>query len=321
MLASKAPVRPRSHGQVRERGSRRGAVAQHHGARVQILVGHDGDRHRLSRLSRAHGLVHQRLFGRQVVGVAVGEPRDRFVERPLDVGVREPGAEPHLGLDLQRLAEVFDRLLPLLEPTQRHDPQRHEGPRADRVLRQPGALRQIQRLVQEPHRGIELEAVIRLDGLAIEQRDLADRRAISVLRQRKRRHEQHRDQRCDQQRPGAITKGPHPSTVTPNAIPRTDLKFPRRDFVPLPRAPARIETHKHRAPLAGRAQRGYPVRMANVAEAIVDTLVAANVRRIYGVVGDSLNALTRPCADRRRSNGSASATKRSRRSRPAPTRS
>ena len=32
--------------------------------------------------------------------------------------------------------------------------------------------------------------------------------------------------------------------------------------------------------------------MANVAEAIVETLIAAKVRRIYGVVGDSLNALT-----------------------------
>jgi pyruvate dehydrogenase (quinone) len=32
--------------------------------------------------------------------------------------------------------------------------------------------------------------------------------------------------------------------------------------------------------------------MASVAETIVDTLIAAKVRRIYGVVGDSLNALT-----------------------------
>ena len=32
--------------------------------------------------------------------------------------------------------------------------------------------------------------------------------------------------------------------------------------------------------------------MARVAEVIVETLIAANVRRIYGVVGDSLNALT-----------------------------
>jgi len=32
--------------------------------------------------------------------------------------------------------------------------------------------------------------------------------------------------------------------------------------------------------------------MASVAQAIVDTLIAAKVRRIYGVVGDSLNALT-----------------------------
>src|SRR5450755_1781307 len=32
--------------------------------------------------------------------------------------------------------------------------------------------------------------------------------------------------------------------------------------------------------------------MASVAEVIVETLIAAGVRRIYGVVGDSLNALT-----------------------------
>ena len=32
--------------------------------------------------------------------------------------------------------------------------------------------------------------------------------------------------------------------------------------------------------------------MANVADRIVETLEAANVRRIYGLVGDSLNAIT-----------------------------
>ena len=32
--------------------------------------------------------------------------------------------------------------------------------------------------------------------------------------------------------------------------------------------------------------------MANVADRIVETLEAANVRRIYGLVGDSLNGIT-----------------------------
>src|ERR1700723_4282559 len=44
------------------------------------------------------------------------------------------------------------------------------------------------------------------------------------------------------------------------------------------------------APLFCDAQRRF--EMANVADRIVETLEAANVRRIYGLVGDSLNGIT-----------------------------
>ena len=60
--------------------------------------------------------------------------------------------------------------------------------------------------------------------------------------------------------------------------------------------------------------------MANVAQAIVETLIAAKVRRIYGLVGDSLNALTDALRHPNRSSGSACGTKRWRRSPPARTR-
>ena len=53
------------HRQVRERRRRRRPVAQHHRGRIQILVGHDEDRHRLFGLSHPHGFVNQRLLRRQ----------------------------------------------------------------------------------------------------------------------------------------------------------------------------------------------------------------------------------------------------------------
>ena len=57
-----------------------------------------------------------------------------------------------------------------------------------------------------------------------------------------------------------------------------------------------------------------------VADQFVETLAAAGVKRIYGVVGDSLNGLTDRCAGRARSSGSMSGMKRSPRSPPAPRR-
>ena len=60
--------------------------------------------------------------------------------------------------------------------------------------------------------------------------------------------------------------------------------------------------------------------MANVAEAIVETLIAAKVRRIYGLVGDSLNALTDALRRSEQIEWIGVRQKRPRRSRPARTR-
>ena len=57
-----------------------------------------------------------------------------------------------------------------------------------------------------------------------------------------------------------------------------------------------------------------------VAETIVETLHAAGVRRVYGVAGDSLNGFTDALRRRPRSDGCTCATRRRRRSPPAPRR-
>ena len=49
-------------------------------------------------------------------------------------------------------------------------------------MREAGALRDLERLVQDPHRRLELQMLVRVDRLAIEQSDLADRRAVSIFR-------------------------------------------------------------------------------------------------------------------------------------------
>ena len=107
---------------------------------------------------------------------------DRLVERRLDLRIGEPGAEPHLGLDLERLAEVLDRLVALLVSAEGHDPQRHVRARPDRMQREARPLGDLERLVEELHRRLELQVLVGVDGLAIEQSDLADRRAVSIFR-------------------------------------------------------------------------------------------------------------------------------------------
>lgn len=58
----------------------------------------------------------------------------------------------------------------------------------------------------------------------------------------------------------------------------------------------------------------------NVAELVTDILHATGVKRIYGVVGDSLNGITNHCAGAATSIGCMSATRRPRHLRPAPRR-
>ena len=57
-----------------------------------------------------------------------------------------------------------------------------------------------------------------------------------------------------------------------------------------------------------------------VADQFAEILAAAEVKRIYGIVGDSLNGLTDALRRRARSNGSMSGMKRSLLSRRAPRR-
>ena len=180
MAASKAPVGPFWSGRSVKRGGGRCSVAQHDRARPEILVGKDRDWHRPPDLSDVHRVVHERLLGRElVVGAEAG---DRFVERRLDLGIGEPGAEPHLGLDLERLVKVLDGLVALLEAAEGHDPQRHVRARPDRMQHEARPLRDLERLVEELHRRLELEMLVGVDGLAIEQSDLADRRAVAIFR-------------------------------------------------------------------------------------------------------------------------------------------
>jgi thiamine pyrophosphate-dependent acetolactate synthase large subunit-like protein len=57
-----------------------------------------------------------------------------------------------------------------------------------------------------------------------------------------------------------------------------------------------------------------------VADQFAETLAAAGVKRIYGIVGDSLNGLTDAIRRQARSNGCMCGTRRSRLSRPVPRR-
>ena len=57
-----------------------------------------------------------------------------------------------------------------------------------------------------------------------------------------------------------------------------------------------------------------------VADQFAETLAAAGVKRIYGIVGDSLNGITDALRRQGRSSGSMSGTRRSRLSRLAPRR-
>ena len=57
-----------------------------------------------------------------------------------------------------------------------------------------------------------------------------------------------------------------------------------------------------------------------VADQFAETLAAAGVKRIYGIVGDSLNGLTDSFGGRARSSGFMSGTRRSPPSRRAPKR-
>jgi len=60
--------------------------------------------------------------------------------------------------------------------------------------------------------------------------------------------------------------------------------------------------------------------MTTVADQLAEVLANAGVKRIYGIVGDSLNGLTDSIRRKARSNGSMCGTKRWQLSRPAPKR-
>ena len=139
-------------------GGVRRPVAQHERRGAESLLGQDPDRHRPPGLSDVHRLVHQRLVGRQLIVGAVGEAGDRFVERCLDPGLASPGLSPPR-LDLERPMEVLDRLIALLEAAEGHDPQRDERARPDRMQREARPVRDLERLVEELHRRLELADV------------------------------------------------------------------------------------------------------------------------------------------------------------------
>ena len=73
--------------------------------------------------------------------------------------------------------------------------------------------------------------------------------------------------------------------------------------------PAECAVAAHIGAVASAAE-GRSEIMATVADQFGKTLAAAGVKRIYGIVGDSLNGLTDASAGKARSNGSMSGTKK-----------
>ena len=181
MVASNAPAAFFCIGRSVNAGAFPGRYRNTIAAAPRSLSGRRRHRQGLPGGRAANRLVDERLLRRHLVAGAAGQPRDRLVERRLDVRVRQTGAQTHLRLNLQRLAEVLHRLIALLEPAQGDDPQGHVGARADRVRHQPGPFGGLERLVQQPQRRVELQVLVGVDRLSVEDGDLADRCAVSVV--------------------------------------------------------------------------------------------------------------------------------------------
>ena len=116
--------------------------------------------------------------GRRPAAAPLAQRRDDLVERRLDLGVGQALGHLDVGLDLERLAEVLRGGVALLEPGQQDHAQVQVGARGDRVLVEPGFLAEVERVLEDLARLLEVQVVVLVESLLVE---LGDRGRQVVL--------------------------------------------------------------------------------------------------------------------------------------------
>src|SRR5438045_2369305 len=96
----------------------------------------------------------------------------RLFEGVLQLLRRERLRQLDVGLDLQRLAELLEAHLALLEADDGDDAEMDMRARADRVLVQPRARAQLQRLLEQSARRLVILLVVGVDRSLVQARDL-----------------------------------------------------------------------------------------------------------------------------------------------------
>ncbi len=124
-------------------------------------------------------------------------------------GVGQLGGDQRLGevdrrLDLQRLLELLDAEIALLEPGDDHDPHVNVGARRDGVLLQPRRVREVERLLEDLAGIVELLSLERRHGVLVHLGDLRDRVVLRVGAGsgRQRKNEEKRAEATQQRRRG-----------------------------------------------------------------------------------------------------------------------
>src|SRR5204862_6150442 len=98
--------------------------------------------------------------------------RRRLVVNLLHLRRREDLVELDVGLDLQRLAELLDRLVPLLEAEERDDAEVDVSARGDRMLLEAGLHALVERGPEQLSRPLEVQVLVLVDPLLVELGDL-----------------------------------------------------------------------------------------------------------------------------------------------------
>jgi hypothetical protein len=99
----------------------------------------------------------------------------RLLERVLQLRIRQLLRQLDVRLHFQRLAELLQSDLALLEADDRDDAEVDVRARADRVLVQPRARAQLQRFLQQRARRFVVLVVVGVDRLLVQVRDLVHR--------------------------------------------------------------------------------------------------------------------------------------------------
>ena len=103
-------------------------------------------------------------------------------ERVLQLGRRELLRQLDVRLHFQRLAELLEPDLTLLEPDDRDDAEVDVRARADRVLVEPRARAQLQRFLQQRARRLVVLLVVGVERPLVQVRDLVDRGLVVARR-------------------------------------------------------------------------------------------------------------------------------------------